>query len=114
MKSHSDYKDELAGFSGIVPVFPLPNAVLFPHLSLPLHIFEERYKQMTADALQAEKLIAMALLKPGWETDYEQAPAFHEMLCLGRIIADEKLPNGRYNLVLQGIHRAVVIEEFQT
>lgn len=114
MKPDFDYKDELAEFSGIVPVFPLPNAVLFPHLSLPLHIFEERYKQMTADALQGERLIALALLKPGWEANYEEAPEFHEMLCLGKIIVDEELPTGRYNLVLQGIHRAVAVEEIQT
>jgi hypothetical protein len=49
-----------------VPLFPLPNVVLFPRAVLPLHIFEERYKAMTADVLAGDRLIAMALLRPGW------------------------------------------------
>ena len=53
-----------------VPLFPLPNVVLFPGAVLPLHIFEERYKTMTADALAGKSLVAMALLRPGWEKDY--------------------------------------------
>ncbi|MGH7179252.1 MAG: LON peptidase substrate-binding domain-containing protein, partial [Tepidisphaeraceae bacterium] len=50
-----------------VPLFPLPNVVLFPRAVLPLHIFEERYKEMTAHAIAGEAQIAMALLRPGWE-----------------------------------------------
>ena len=49
------------------PLFPLPNVVLFPRAVLPLHIFEDRYKAMITDALRGNRLIAMALLKPGWE-----------------------------------------------
>ena len=48
-----------------VPLFPLPNVVLFPRAVLPLHIFEERYKAMTADALRGDRQIAMALLQAG-------------------------------------------------
>ena len=59
---------ELKDFSGLAPIFPLPNVVLFPNALLPLHIFEPRYRQMTADALEGERLIAMALLRPGWES----------------------------------------------
>ena len=50
---------ELNDFSGLAPIFPLPSVVLFPHALLPLHIFESRYRQMTADALDGERLIAM-------------------------------------------------------
>lgn len=111
MKSRPEASEELAHFSGMAPIFPLPNVVLFPHLPLPLHIFEERYRKMTADALHGDRLIAMALLQPGWEADYDGTPAIHEMVCLGKIVAEERLSSGRYNLILQGIQRAVVVEE---
>src|SRR5579864_282631 len=57
-----------------VPLFPLPNVVLFPRAVLPLHVFEERYKEMTADALRGNRQIAMALLGAGWETNYHGKP----------------------------------------
>ena len=57
--------------AGRVPVFPLPDVVFFPDTTLPLHIFEPRYRRMTEDALRSDRLIAMAVLKPGWERDYQ-------------------------------------------
>src|SRR5262245_34551461 len=42
-----------------IPIFPLPDAVLFPNASLPLHIFEPRYRQMVADALEGDRIIGM-------------------------------------------------------
>jgi Lon protease-like protein len=98
-------------FSGIVPVFPLPNCVLFPGMFLPLHIFEPRYRAMTAAALEGEKLIAMALLKPGWQKDYEGSPPIHEVLGVGKIVEDAKLDDGRYNLVLLGLSRVRIVHE---
>jgi Lon protease-like protein len=98
-------------FSGKVPLFPLPNVVLFPGMFLPLHIFEPRYRQMTRDALQGERLLAMALLKPGWQADYEGTPAIHPVVGVGKIIEHTKLEDGKYNLVLLGLARARVIEE---
>ena len=56
----------LSDFAGTARLFPLPNLVLFPHVMQPLHIFEPRYRQMTADALAGDRLIAVVLLKPGW------------------------------------------------
>ena len=68
----------LEHFSGLAPLFPLPGVVLFPHGLLPLHIFEPRYRQMTADALEGEQLIAMSLLKPDWQsTPSHQLPPIH-------------------------------------
>ena len=61
--------DKLPG-AGIVPVFPLPNAVLFPRTVLPLHIFEPRYRAMVSDADAGDGMIAIALLEPGFEKDY--------------------------------------------
>jgi Lon protease-like protein len=99
------------GFSGIVPVFPLPNVVLFPGMFLPLHIFEPRYREMTRDALKGERLLAMALLKPGWQNDYAGAPPIHQVLGMGKIIEDAELDDGRYNLVLFGLVRVRILKE---
>jgi len=94
-----------------VPLFPLPNVVLFPRAVLPLHIFEERYKAMTRDALAGDELIAMALLQPGWELDYYGAPMIEPVVCMGKILTHERLPDGKYNLLLEGAARAYVERE---
>src|SRR5947199_1511729 len=94
-----------------VPLFPLPNVVLFPRAVLPLHIFEERYKQMTHDALRGKRQIAMALLRPGWEKNYYPRPAIERVVCVGTILSHERLPDGKYNFLLQGHTRARVVRE---
>lgn len=104
--------DHAADFPS-VPLFPLPNVVLFPKAVLPLHIFEERYKQMTADALEGERLIAMSLLLPGWEKDYHCKPAIEPVVCVGKILTSEKLGDGKYNFLLQGICRARIVREHE-
>jgi uncharacterized protein len=96
---------------GAVPLFPLPNVVLFPRAVLPLHIFEERYKNMTSEALAGDRLVAMALLRPGWEKDYYQRPAIEPVVCVGKILTWEKLADGKYNFLLQGQTRAKIIRE---
>ncbi|MGE5195223.1 MAG: LON peptidase substrate-binding domain-containing protein [Deltaproteobacteria bacterium] len=114
MKSDPEFAADLTGFTGVVPIFPLPNVVLFPYIALPLHIFEDRYLRMIEGALDGERLIAVALLKPGWETATSPAPAIHETVCLGRITAEERLPTGRVNIVVTGVQRAVVVSEAET
>jgi Lon protease-like protein len=94
-----------------VPLFPLPNVVLFPRAVLPLHIFEERYRTMTADVLEGRRQVAMALLRPGWEKDYYSRPAIEPVVCVGTILSHEKLPDGKYNFLLQGHTRARVVRE---
>jgi Lon protease-like protein len=94
-----------------VPLFPLPNVVLFPHALLPLHIFEERYKAMTADALAGRRLIAMALLSPGWEKCYYGRPPIQPVVCVGRIVSHERLPDGKFNFLLRGELRASIERE---
>lgn len=89
----------------IVPVFPLPHVVFFPRTVLPLHIFEPRYREMIRDAASRDRLVAVALLKPGWESDYDGSPPFHEVGTLGRIEDLEPLPDGRFNLKLHGLVR---------
>lgn len=94
-----------------VPLFPLPNVVLFPKAVLPLHIFEERYKQMTADVLRSHRQVAMALLRPGWEKNYYGRPPIEPVVCVGAILSHERLPDGQYNFLLQGHTRARVVRE---
>jgi uncharacterized protein len=94
-----------------IPVFPLPNVVLFPTVSLPLHIFEPRYREMVADALEGDRIIGMALLRPGWEGDYEGRPPIYGIGCAGLITHAERLPDGRYNIVLRGLEKFRIVRE---
>jgi uncharacterized protein len=94
-----------------IPLFPLPNVVLFPNVCLPLHIFEPRYREMVADALDGDRIIGMVLLRPGWEGEYEGRPAIYTVGCAGLITHAEKTEDGRYNLVLRGLHKFRVTEE---
>jgi Lon protease-like protein len=98
-------------FSGTARLFPLPNLVLYPHVMQPLHIFEERYREMVEDALAGDKLIAMAMLEPGWENDYDSRPPIAQHACLGKIVAHRRLPDGRYNLLLLGVQRVRIERE---
>jgi len=95
----------------LIPIFPLPNAVLFPSVFLPLHIFEPRYRQMVADALGADRMIGMVLLQPGWELEYEGSPAVYPVGCAGVMTHAEPLSDGRYNIVLRGLHKFRILEE---
>ena len=97
--------------SDLLPIFPLPNVVLFPNVFLPLHIFEARYREMIADAIASDRMIGMVLLRPGWERDYEGRPAIYPVGCSGVVTHFEKLPDGRYNIVLRGLDRFRIAEE---
>jgi hypothetical protein len=97
--------------SDLLPLFPLPNVVLFPNVFLPLHIFEPRYREMVADAVASDRMIGMVLLRPGWEHDYEGRPPVYPIGCSGLITHVEKLADGRYNIVLRGLERFRIIEE---
>ncbi|MGH9384308.1 MAG: LON peptidase substrate-binding domain-containing protein [Vicinamibacterales bacterium] len=94
-----------------IPIFPLPTVVLFPHVFLPLHIFEPRYRQMVADALSGDRLIGMALLRPGYESDYEGRPPIYNTGCTGLITHFERLDDGRFNLILRGLDKFSVLGE---
>tara|TARA_B100000686_G_scaffold241357_1_gene249949 strand:+ start:61 stop:762 length:702 start_codon:yes stop_codon:yes gene_type:complete len=103
---------QLRNFTGNVPLFPLPDTVLFPNGLLPLMIFEPRYREMIADALAGDKLIAMALLAPGWESSYESKTAtIHQTVCIGRIASSKLLSDGRYQVVIEGLARGQVLDE---
>lgn len=107
----SEMESSLDSFTGIARLFPLPNLVLYPQVLQPLHIFEPRYRQMTRDALDSDRLIAMALLDKNWEQDYLDKPAIHPIICLCKIVADQAQDDGRFNLLMRGVSRAKIIEE---
>jgi Lon protease-like protein len=103
-----------AEFNGKARLFPLPNLVLFPHVMQPLHIFEPRYRAMTADALASDRYIAMVLPIPGSDDDPGVPPTLHSVACLGRIVADQKLADGRYNILLRGFERIRIVKEISS
>lgn len=101
-------------FSRPVPLFPLGNCVLLPHATIPLHVFEPRYLRMVSDALDTNGLIAMATFEgEGWKLDYEGKPPIRGHVCVGLILRHERLPDGRYTILLQGICRARVRRELE-
>jgi len=98
-----------------IALFPLADCVLLPHATVPLHVFEHRYREMVSDALAGDTpLIAMATFEgAGWKKDYHNKPAIRRFVCVGGIVRHVKLPDGRYNILLQGICRARINEEIE-
>src|SRR5438067_728906 len=94
-----------------IPIFPLPNVVLFPSVFLPLHIFETRYRQMVEAALDGDRIIGMVLLRPGWEGDYEGRPPVYPIGCAGVVTHAERLADGRFNIVLRGMEKFRICSE---
>lgn len=93
-----------------LPLFPLPGVVLLPGTLLPLHVFEPRYSALVTDALAGERLIGMAMLKPGWESA-DEPPPIYEMGGAGEIVESEDLEDGRFNIVLEGRFRYRILDE---
>lgn len=87
----------------LVRLFPLPNVVLLPGTTIPLHVFEPRYRRMLADALDSDRLIGMQLLKPGDSGDVR--PAVYSIGCAGEVVHHEPLEDGRSNILLRGTFR---------
>jgi Lon protease-like protein len=94
-----------------LPVFPLPDVVLFPHTLLPLHIFEPRYREMVRDCLASDRRLVMALLKPGWEREYYGRPPVCPVAGAGEIIQHEELSDGRFNVLVRGTMRVGIAAE---
>ncbi len=94
-----------------IPIFPLPNAVLFPGVFLPLHIFEPRYREMVAHALRGDRLIGIVLLRQGAEATGAARPPVYPIGCAGLITHAERLPDGRYNIILHGLEKFRIAAE---
>ena len=97
-----------------IPLFPLPGTVFIPHTLLPLHVFEARYRDMVDDAMAAKAIIAVPRLLPGWERGYEGRPPVFQTAGFGKIVRYEPLPDGRVNIIILGLGRMAIREEFDT
>src|SRR5687768_14009664 len=105
--SHHNYEpgtviEELA-------LFPLPAAVLFPGMLLPLHIFELRYRAMTEHVLANSKQMAVVLITSG-PSDAHGQPSIARVAGVGEIVQHQALSDGRYNIVLSGMARVELHE----
>ena len=95
-----------------IPIFPLPNAVLFPGVPLPLHVFEPRYREMVRDVERSEdKLIGIVLLGGEWRKDYYGRPEIYPVGCAGKVVSVEALADGRYNILLHGAREFEIADE---
>jgi Lon protease-like protein len=100
----------LAAALARMPMFPLPNVVLFPHASLRLHIFEERYRALTRDILAGERFLAMGLIVES-ASPTDERPAVEPIAGVGEVVMAHELPDGRFNLVVRGHARVRIDEE---
>ena len=89
-------------------IFPLPGALLFPRMHLPLHIFEPRYRALVSDAMARDRRIAM--IRP---CGAGEKPLLYTMGCVGHVSQVEALDDGRYNIVLEGKARFRVVRELE-
>ncbi len=94
-----------------IPIFALPNIVFFPRTYLPLLIFEPRYRRMVIDVTTTGNCIGMALFKEGWQENYYGHPPIYGLGCVGRVVNVQNLPDGRSNIMLQGLCRYKILEE---
>lgn len=95
----------------VLPLFPLPNLVFFPHTRLPLHVFEPRYRQMVQDVLEGDQRFGLILLRPGWESEYFGAPPVYSTGTLATIEQAVPLEDGRFNIVVRGDARFRILDE---
>jgi len=94
-----------------ISLFPLPNSIFYPGTVLPLHIFEERYRQMISDAIDSSQWIGMVLLQPGYEEEYMESPDIHPIGCAGSLQKWDRHNDGKYDIVLRGQHRFRIVRE---
>lgn len=87
----------------VLPVFPLPEFVLFPQVTAPLHIFEPRYRQMMDDVLDSKGVFCMAVLRNTGTRPQLKEPAFWGLGCACRLMDYDRLPDGRFNILVQGL-----------
>ena len=106
--------DPAAALPPAIPIFPLQDVMLFPNASRPLHIFEPRYREMVADALEGDRIIGMVMLHAGYEDEYAGNPPIYDIGCAGVITNVQRLEDGRYNIVLSGLVRFRITREDQS
>lgn len=95
----------------VIPVFPLPGALLLPGGHLPLHIFEPRYRDMVRDSIAADRIIGM--IQPRDPNSRVEVPDIYPIGCAGHMTAFRETEEGRYYITLKGICRFSVLEEIE-
>lgn len=103
--------DTVKAAMGRLKVFPLPSAVVLPGGTLPLHIFEPRYRAMVRAAIESDSVFAMAQVVRGHERDLARTPPLEPIVCAGVVTLHETMQDGRLNLVLTGVCRARITSE---
>ncbi|QDU66547.1 LON peptidase substrate-binding domain-containing protein [Engelhardtia mirabilis] len=102
--------DDLPAKEQVVPLFPLANVWLVPHAVMPLHIFEPRYRAMVEAVLDGSGELVLGTVVQGHESDMQDAPPVHPVAGLGQIVQFEKLPDGRFLIMLLGKSRVRIAE----
>jgi Lon protease-like protein len=97
-----------------LPMFPLPNVVLFPHALLPLHIFEDRYQALARDVLAGHHYLAISLLTSPEDADSLDRPPVQRIAGVGEVVMAHELPDGRFNLVVRGRARVRIDDELDS
>lgn len=105
--------DSLDDFDGICRLFPLPGVVLLPHVVIPLHLFEPRYRQLMEDTLAGGDGLITMVLAQGEPPPPGQKPIIADVACIGRVIQHQRLPDGRFNLLLRGRRRVLLLGELE-
>jgi len=93
----------------LIPLFPLPGVVLFPGTLLPLHVFEPRYRVMVSRALQGDRIVGMSMIDGSGSPD--DPPPLLPLGGAGRIVEQEELEDGRFNIILEGAFRYRILAE---
>ncbi len=107
----SDEHSIQVNFARPMPLFPLEGVTLLPQQVVPLHIFEPRYRQMVERALDGSGQFAMATSRRRVEAAVPRPAPLRPAVCVAQIIEHERLPDGRFNLLLQGVCRARIVSE---
>jgi Lon protease-like protein len=108
----SEQESVRVNFGRPFPVFPLQHVVLLPHAVISLFVFEERYRQMVSDVLDGPGQIALGVYDgDAFLHDYEGSPPIMPAVCVGQIVHHQQNADGTYNILLQGVCRAEIIDE---
>jgi Lon protease-like protein len=99
----------VASGSTALPLFPLGQTVLFPGMTLPLHVFEERYRELVRTLVAQEdpgpRRFGVVAIRQGWEVGAEAVQALHEVGCAAELRRVSRYPDGRYDIVTVGTDR---------
>jgi Lon protease-like protein len=99
-------------FGKPMPIFPLDSVSLLPQQVVPLHIFEPRYRQMIERCLDSSGQLAMGVFSgDAWKLEYHGRPRLRRAVCVGHIVQHERLADGRFNVLIQGVCRAKIVRE---